>query len=280
MFQLEYSDRGRGEAVVLLPPFPFDRRYWSANVPALVAAGFRAVSVDYPGFGAAGSASAPQAGHLSIAGIAASVAALLDRLGIDRATLLGVSMGGYVAFAFAASYPDRLRALILADTRAAADSPAARQGRAQALETIASSGVDVYLEQSLPRLLAPGAPPPLVAALRALAVDDAAAVVAGIAALRDRPDRTAEAGRIGCPTLLLAGERDQIVPPAELGALAERIPGARFIELSGAGHLANLEARETFDRHVLDFLRRLPAVTSAPLSGAEPSASSAPGEHP
>jgi len=264
----------------MLPPFPFDRRYWSANVPALVAAGFRAVCVDYPGFGTAETTSAPQAGDLSIAGIAASVAALLDRLGIDRATLLGLSMGGYVAFAFAASFPDRLRALILADTRAAADTAPAHQGRAQALATIASSGVDVYLEQSLPRLLAPGAPPALQAALRALAEDDAGAVVAGIAALRDRPDRTAEAARIGCPTLLLAGEHDQIVPPAELRALAERIPGARFVELPGAGHLANLEARESFDRHVLDFLRRLPAGTSAPISSAEPSAPAAPGEHP
>src|SRR4051812_16228445 len=134
----------------MLPPFPFDRRYWSANVPALVAAGFRVVTVDYPGFGAGGAPRQGPPGDLSIAGIAAGVAALLDRLRIGHATLLGVSMGGYVAFAFAASFGGRLRALILADTRAAGDTPAARQGRAQALETIASRGVDTYLEQSLP----------------------------------------------------------------------------------------------------------------------------------
>lgn len=248
----------------MLPPFPFDRRYWSANVPALVAAGFRAVTIDYPGFAGAG---APAA-ELSIADIAASVVALLDRLHIGRATLVGVSMGGYVAFAFAASSPERLRALVLADTRASADTPAARQGRAQALETLASRGVDAYLEQSLPRLVAPDAPPALLAALRALAVESAPALTAGIAALRDRPDRSADAERIACPTLLLAGERDQIVPPAELRALADRLPGARFIELPGAGHLANLEARAAFDAHVVEFLRALPA--SRPTPGEHP----------
>jgi len=190
----------------MLPPFPFDRRYWSANAPALVAAGFRVVTVDYPGFGRAGD---PPPDELAVR-IAAGVAALLDRLDLRRATLLGVSMGGYVALAFAAAFADRLRGLVLADTRAAADTPAARQGRAQALETIASHGVDAYLEQSLPRLLAPDAPPALVAALRALAEERAPVLAAGIAALRDRPDRSAEAERIACPALLLAGARDQL----------------------------------------------------------------------
>ena len=251
----------------MLPPFPFDRRYWSANVPALVGAGFRAVTVDYPGFGAG---ETPPA-ELSIAGIAAAIAALLDRLHIEKATLLGLSMGGYVAFAFAASFADRLRALVLADTRAAADTPAARQGRAQALETIASRGADAYLDQSLPRLLAPDAPPALLAAVRALAEERAPVLTAGIAALRDRPDRAAEAERITCPTLLLAGERDQIVPPAELRALAERMPAARFVELPGAGHLANLEARDAFDGQVIDFLRALPCFAAPrPASGDQP----------
>ena len=241
----------------MLPPFPFDRRCWAANVPALVAAGYRVLTVDYPGFGL----KAPPAG-VSIAGIAEGVAALLDRLGLARATLLGLSMGGYVALAFAAHHPTRLRALVLADTRAAADTPAAREGRAQAIETIGARGVDAYLDQSLPRLLAPDAAPTSLAMLRALAEERPGPLLAGIAALRDRPDRSAEVERIDCPTLVLAGERDQIVPVAELRALAARLPAGQFVEIAGAGHLANLEAREAFDRHVVSFLRALPASSS------------------
>jgi 3-oxoadipate enol-lactonase len=260
VFPLEFDDQGEGEAVVLLPPFPFDRRVWGANGPALVAAGFRVVAVDYPGFGASRPA---LPGDVTIATIASSTAALLDRLGIARATLVGLSMGGYVALAFAAGFAERLGALVLADTRAAADAPAARQGRAQALETLATRGVDAYLQQSLPRLLAPTASPALLATTRALAEERQDALAAGIVALRDRPDRTADARRITCPTLLLVGTADQVTPAAEMRALAEIIPGANVVEIPEAGHLTNHEAPEAFNRHVVTFLRGLPRLASA-----------------
>jgi len=141
--------------VVLLPPFPFDRRVWAeATVPALTAAGFRAIAIDYPGFGAdAGAGAVPP--DLSIAAIADRTAGLLHQLGVSRAVVLGMPMGGYVALAFAARFPERLARLILADTRATPDGAAALAGRAQALETLAARGVDAYLASSLPRLLAP-----------------------------------------------------------------------------------------------------------------------------
>lgn len=247
---------------MLLPPFPFDRRVWSANAPAIVAAGFRVIAVDYPGFGASRS---PAPAEITIATIAASMAALLDKLGVARATLLGLSMGGYVALAFAALFPQRLSALVLADTRASADTPAARQGRAQALDTLATRGVDAYLEQSLPRLLAPEASPALLSSARALAEERPEALASGIAALRDRPDRTADALRITCPTLLLVGAGDQVTPPAEMRTLAGTIPGARFVELPGTGHLTNLEVPAAFNRAVIEFLessRSVPRATA------------------
>ncbi|HEY4186909.1 MAG TPA: alpha/beta fold hydrolase [Polyangia bacterium] len=258
MLPLEFDDQGQGEAVVLLPPFPFERRIWSTTAAALAAAGFRALSVDYPGFGASPATS----GDLSIAAIADGTAALLDELGLARASLVGLSMGGYVAFAFAATFPSRLRALVLADTRAAADPPAARAGRAAALETIATRGVDAYLAQSLPRLLSPTASPAVLAAMRTFAIEKPDALTAGIAALRDRPDRADDARRIACPTLVLAGSAEQVIPAAEMRTMAETIPGARFVELPSAGHLTNLEAPEMFNRHVVEFLRGLPAPAS------------------
>jgi len=246
--------------VVLLPPFPFGRRIWSANAPAIVAAGFRVITLDYPGFGPTASPAAPS--DVAIAAIAVSTAALLDARGVARATLLGISMGGYVALAFAALFPERLSALVLADTRASGDTPAARQGRAQALDTLGSRGVDAYLTQSLPRLLDAAASPAMLAATRALAEQRPEALASGIAALRDRPDRAADAHRITCPTLVLVGAGDQVTPPAEMRALATAIAGARFVELPGAGHLTNLEVPEAFNREVVTFLGALPRTVA------------------
>ncbi len=240
---------------MLLPPFPFDRNVWSPNIPAIVEAGHRAIAVDYPGFGDSPPVS-PSV--FSIAAIADAIAALLDKLEVKTATLLGLSMGGYVALAFAQRHPARLRALILADTRAAADSDVARQGRAQALDTLATRGVDAFLAGALPKQLVPDAPVELLNVVTRLAVKRPAALATAIAALRDRPDRSAEAPHIACPTLVLVGAADQITPAAEMKALAQAIPGARFVELPNAGHLSNFEATTPFNRNVADFLRGLP----------------------
>lgn len=248
--------------MVLLPPFPFDRRVWSDGITdALTAAGFRALALDYPGFGPEGG---PVPADLSIASIADRTAELLHQLGVDRAVVLGMSMGGYVALAFAARFPERLAGLILADTRATPDSAAALTGRAQALETLATRGVDAYLTGSLPRLLAPDAPPAVLEAARAVAVTRPEALAAGIRALRDRPDRSADARALACPTLVVCGAADQVSPPAEMRELAATIPGARFVEIPRAGHLSHLEAPEPFQRAVLEFLAHLERPLSDP----------------
>ena len=254
-----FDDAGSGPAIVLLPPFPFDRRVYAANARALLASGQRVIALDYPGFGQSPPlAATPTGAALAMTALAEQVRALMDRLEVASATLLGLSMGGYVALAFAARFPRYLRALVLADTRAAADGPAARDGRATALRTIDAQGVDAYLTQSLPRLLAPDARAELLAAVHGLAERRATTLRAGIAALRDRPDRTGELGHIACPTLVLCGAVDQVSPTAEMRGIAAAIAGSRFVELAGAGHLSNLEAPAAFDAALGDFLRSLP----------------------
>ena len=231
-----YDDRGTGPALVLLHPFPLARDIWAGLADAL-AAHRRVIAVDARGFG-----ESPLAGPFAIADIADDLAALLDRLAIARATVLGMSMGGYAALAFAARHRERLSALVLADTRAAADSAEARAGRAAALATLADAGPAAYLAGSLPRLLSPDAPPALVAHVRARAETRAASLRAGIEALRDRPDRTAELGAIACPTLVVCGADDQVTPAAEMQQIAAAIAGARFVPIAGAGHLSHVEA--------------------------------------
>ena len=243
-----YEERGTGTPVVLLHPFPFARELWAGLTHAL-AAHRRVVAVDARGFG-----ESPLGGRYAIADLADDLAALLTELGIARATVLGMSMGGYTALAFAAKHPTRLSALILADTRAAADGPEARAGRAAAIETIRRDGADAYLDASLPRLLSADAPAATLAAARAHAERRAASLIAGLEALRDRPDRSAELGDIRCPTLLVCGEVDRVTPAAEMQQVAAAIPGASFKPIPGAGHLAHLEAPRAFEREITEFL--------------------------
>jgi len=258
-----YDDRGRGPAVVLLHAFPFTREVWGDVAPAL-AGRFRVLSVDARGFGESDlrashptpGASAPYA----IMDLADDLAALLDALAVPRAAVVGMSMGGYTALAFAARHAARLAALVLADTRAAADTPETRAKREEALATIHGRGPDAYLDGSIPRLLSPRAAPGVLALARARAETRADSLVAGVEALRDRPDRTAELSAIACPTLVVCGAEDQVTPPAEMRRMSGAIgdggsaAGARFLELPGAGHLAHLEAGEAFTASVGSFL--------------------------
>jgi len=254
--RIGFDDRGRGPATVLLHPFPFSRTIWAGVADAL-AAHRRVIAVDARGFG-----EAPPAGPFAIADLADDLAALLDRLEVARATVLGMSMGGYAALAFAARHRDRLSGLILADTRAAADSAEARAGRAAALATLAGAGPAAYLASFLPRLLSPHAPPALVAHVTARAETRAASLRAGIEALRDRPDRSGELGAIACPTLVVCGVEDQVTPAAEMKQIAGAIAAARFVAIAGAGHLSHLEAPGAFLHAVTTFLETLSGFPS------------------
>jgi pimeloyl-ACP methyl ester carboxylesterase len=143
-------------------------------------------------------------------------------------------------------HPARLEALVLADTKATPDTPEAREARGQAIALVKAQGVPAYLEKQLPRLLAPRAPASLRDEVRTLGEQRPEAVIAGLEALRDRPDRRAELSSIACPTLVIVGAEDALTPPAEAKAMADAIPNARLIELPGAGHLSNLEAPDAF----------------------------------
>jgi 3-oxoadipate enol-lactonase len=264
--EVGYDDRGRGEAVVLLHPFPFSRHVWAgaggpADVGEALARRFRVIAVDARGFGDSDlRASHPSPGAsapYAIVDLADDLAALLDALDVRRAAVLGMSMGGYTALAFAARHAARLSALVLADTRAAADTPEVRALREAALATIHGQGPAAYLDASLAALVSPEATPAVRALVRARAEARADSLIAGVEALRDRPDRTAELGAISCPTFVVCGAADGVTPPAEMRRLSAAIGGGgrgRYVDLPGAGHLAHLEAPEVFATAVASFL--------------------------
>jgi 3-oxoadipate enol-lactonase len=246
---LGYSAVGEGRTLILVHAFPFDGRMWEDTAAAL-AGTCRVIAPDLRGFGASDLGD----GRHSIADMADDVAALMDNLGIAKAIVGGLSMGGYVSLAFAARHRDRLEKLILADTRAAADSDAVRAARADALTAVETQGVAAYVERQLAALLSPAATDAIKDRVRSLGRQPLAGVCAGIRALRDRPDRRAELASIRCPTLVVVGKEDKISSPAEMADIARAIPGARLTEIAGAGHLSNLENPSEFVAGIANFV--------------------------
>ncbi len=244
-----YEQRGSGSPVVLLHPFPFSRAIWS-GLTEVLATRHRVITVDARGFG---ESRLGDEGY-TVDDLADDLAALLAELGIARAAVLGMSMGGYTALAFAIRHPSRLAALVLADTRAAADSAETRKARDGAIGRIRATGAAPYLDGSLARLLSPAASPELVSFLRARAETRATSLIAGIEALRDRPDRTNELGAIRVPTLAIRGSADQVTPAADMQQMAGAIAGATFATIPGAGHLSHVEAPGPFEQALTPFL--------------------------
>jgi len=240
---LAFDDKGSGEPLILLHAFPLDGRMWLAQRDEL-AGSARIIVPDLRGFGR--SVDLPPA--QSIDDYADDVVALLDKLRIERATVVGLSMGGYVALALARRAPHRLARLGLADTRSLADSSEGRKGRDQNIALVNSEGVPALVERLLPKLLGPNAAVDVITRARSLGNSQkAAGIAAALAAMRDRPDTTPVLARLDVPTAILVGEADGITPHADARAMSDALARAELHVLPGAGHLANLEAPAAFD---------------------------------
>jgi pimeloyl-ACP methyl ester carboxylesterase len=239
---------------VLLHAFPLSRRMWRPQVDALRDA-YRVITPDLRGFGGSLAFSGPP----SVDQMADDVAALLDDLKVQGPVALGgLSMGGYVALAFARRHASRLRALVLADTRAEADDEAARANRDRLMAFAADNPAGAVAEQMLEKLLGSQTRqqhPEVIEQVRSLAAAQApAGVVQALQAMRDRPDAGPSLADIRVPTLVLVGGDDVLTPPALAESLVARIPGARLEVIDGAGHLSNLERPLRFNAALRGFL--------------------------
>lgn len=221
---------------------------WDDNV-AQLAEKFRVVRFSFRGAGAS-----PLDGNFSIDDLADDALRVLDGLKIPLAAIVGLSMGGYVALAFARRHAARMSALVLVDTKAAADSDAAKAMRDQGVQLIEQYGARAFAATVPERLLAPSANAVLRERVREMAVQPDAGMITALKAMRARPDRTRELSLIRCPTLCVVGENDILTPPEEAHAMAARIPGARVHVIPHVGHMSNLEAPTEFNTVLLDFL--------------------------
>jgi 3-oxoadipate enol-lactonase len=253
-----FDDVGSGLPVVLLHAFPLSRTMWRPQREALEEE-YRVIAPDLRGFGGTRGFDGPP----SVDRMADDVAGLLDGLGVrDRVVLGGLSMGGYVALAFARRHPGRLRGLVLADTKAEPDDAQARASREQMITLAREGGARAVIDRLLPRLVGEETVklrPEVPEEVRAIASSQTpAGIVGALEAMRDRPDATPDLEHIQVPTLVVVGQQDEPTPLAYAEVLADEIPDALLVDIPGAGHLSNLEQPELFNAALRAFLQELP----------------------
>lgn len=250
---LHYEEHGQGLAIVFVHAFPLNSQMWNPQISAL-APDFRLIIPDLRGFGT----SEVPAGPYTMEIFADDLAALLDQLEISQAVICGLSMGGYIAFAFLRRHAERVRALVLADTRATADIEPARVTREANAQLAETHGARAIADQMLVSLLTTDASQELRAHVRSIIEHNNPNGIAG--ALRGmalRSDSTELFSQIKVPTLLLVGDQDSLTPPSEMQSMREAIAHSDMIVIPGAGHISNLENPTAFNVALRDFLRRL-----------------------
>jgi len=256
--ELAVDVRGEGVPVLFVHGFPFDRTMWRHQLATL--SRVRRIAPDLRGVGDSGAP--PAADGYSLTRYADDLVAVLDALGVRQAVLCGLSMGGYVIFELLRRHPERVKALILADTKPEPDSAEAKRGRDELTQVAQREGQDAVLERLLPRLLAPATQatqPEVAGQVREMARRwSVPGLVGALRTLRDRPDSTETLRSVRMPTLVLVGSEDEIAPPEAARAMAQLIPDAQCHVVPAAGHLAPLEQPLATSRLLADFLRALP----------------------
>jgi 3-oxoadipate enol-lactonase len=246
---------GNAEPVVLLHGFPLNGAMWDEVVPAL-ADRYHVIVPDLRGHG---QTEAP-AGPYETVDHAGDVVALLDRLGIARAAVVGLSMGGYIALQLMTRYADRLTSVVLADTMGRGDSAERKQARADQAEVIRKDGLALFSDMVMPRMFSSsvfGERPALVERFRQTILSQRPeAVIAALQGLASRPDMLGALAEVRLPTLVLVGGEDAATTPDDSRELAGVIQSSELVVLPGAGHMSCWEDPAAFNTAIRGFLDR------------------------
>jgi pimeloyl-ACP methyl ester carboxylesterase len=253
---LAYNDIGRGLPLVFLHAFPLNRTMWAPQEEAL-SRKFRFITIDLRGHG---ESDAPL-WRYTLDQFADDVRGLLDHLAIPQAVLVGLSMGGYLIFSCYRRFPERIKALVLADTRAEADKPEVLSWRFELAQRVYRQGPSAVADEMGPKLLSPttiATRPDLVERVRKIILStQVSGIVGDLMAIAERPDSTGLLPGITCPTLVVVGDRDVLTTPDENERIAKAVPGGKFEIIPEAGHLSNLDQPELFNQAVEKFLLRI-----------------------
>ena len=259
--QLGYSDNGAGQPVVMLHGFPLDHSMWAPQIAAL-SPHCRVIAPDLRGFGQSTLALGDPEHGVEMQRYADDVNLLLDQIGVTEPVILcGFSMGGYILWQFLRRYPERVRAIVLCDTRAGADSADGKAGREQSAQEVMHSGVDSLVKGMLPKLLSKATltqRPEVVGQVAGIMrASDPLAVAAALRGMARREDFTARLAAITQPALVLVGAEDAISSSAEMRGISEAIPHAQFVEIADAGHMTTLENPAAVSESLLRFIAEI-----------------------
>ncbi|MFC7883242.1 alpha/beta fold hydrolase [Streptomyces sp. NPDC057376] len=254
---LHYDDYGpvTGPAVLLIHGHPFNRTLWALQSKALAGAGYRVITPDLRGYGD----SDVTPGTVYLSDFADDLIGLLDLLAIDQAVIGGVSMGGQIAMEMHRRYARRIRALVLSDTSASAETPDGKTFRNHLADRLLANGMADYADDVIDKMLAaynvtalPAVAAHVLGMMRATDPRGAAAALRGRA---ERPDYRDTLAAVRCPVLIVVGADDVYTPVTVAEAISHLAPHSVLSVIDGAGHLPGAEQPECFNRVLLDFLR-------------------------
>lgn len=253
--ELAYDDVGTGVPLLFIHGWPHNRTLWAPQLSALPTRA-RCLAPDLRGFG-----DSSDVVPYSVDQYADDLAALLGLLGVERAVVCGLSMGGYVALAMLRRHRSLVRGLILASTRASADSDETREKRLRLIAFVREHGVDALASRQLRAMVGAttfNTRPDMLEALHQLmASAPEAGVIGGLEAMAGRMDATDQLAGIDIPSLTISGSEDTFTPPEEMRAMADAIPRGRFEVIQGAGHVCGYERPAAFNHVVSEFLAAL-----------------------
>ncbi|MCG8405300.1 MAG: alpha/beta hydrolase [Phycisphaerales bacterium] len=252
--RLAYQLFGEGEPILFVHGFPITWKLWEHAVEPMRDA-YRLIMPDLRGMG-----QSEATNGVTMATYADDLNALLDAVEVrEPVVLVGLSMGGYVLFEFCRRYPDRVRALVLADTRAEADTPESAQNRRVTAERVLTEGTHVVVEQMIDKIMGPQASSELRETWQSIMnATDPKGVAAALHAMSERPDSTPTLAEIKVPTLVVVGEDDAITPPSSARKIHEGIAGAQLKLIRDAGHMPPVEQPDGFVRVLRQFVDALP----------------------
>jgi 3-oxoadipate enol-lactonase len=239
------------DGLLLIHAFPLDAGMWQGQLEAF-AGRLPVVAPHLPGFGG----TSPAGDVMTMRGAADRCVEALDGAGVDRAVVCGLSMGGYVALELWRSSRGRIVGLILANTRAGADTPEGAAGRRDLAARLRAEG-SAFMVENPPPLLSDGATDELRDRVRSLiAAQPADSIAAAALGMAERPDSTPDLATIDVPTLVITSSKDTLIPPEITSPMAEQIPDAALNVIQEAGHLSNMEAAAHFDELLATHLTR------------------------